>query len=459
MDPKEGDKVHCLRTGVAARGTVVKRVGTRIRIDFDNGGGMSWVEIKELISCEETPGQASRPAAGADVLLQTHEETRGSPEDQGERLPVGFFQMNILERQAAMAEQMGSQMRSAQQIPYMMLKRYLPKAGVPSGLVESTNSRDELLRLAAAHQVDLTALEAEAATTAAARQAAEAKKAQEAADGRAQQLETERRLRDAQEERVRALFAIYSPALLNRYVAQNIAALCRDDIFSAGGAADGDHLRISADDSFTCESMERGMVYAVESLSREQAVVRASSALRLALEAYPSKDSERMFDVRRVDEIVDALVQAGRVDEVLPPRAEELTPILPRAKGGPVYAWRQGGALVPPLEAWLRVLDLDSPSRLFELARTPLSLGLPILLIESMHGLQEGEAVIKVLLLPAGQVPSAFYAAGGEAWVRTPLGGGSLRYSRSCDVQALDAAATTSAPIDSPDCSTAHRDR
>ena len=67
----EGEVVHFVLKGVAASGTVVKRVDARVRVEVSDGvtftssdsthGGTRWVEVKDLMSA----GDAAAVASGA----------------------------------------------------------------------------------------------------------------------------------------------------------------------------------------------------------------------------------------------------------------------------------------------------------------------------------------------------------------------------------------------------------
>jgi len=310
-------------------GSVVKRIGMRVRVQH-NDGKLSWVEVKDIsaASALEKTDQTGEAAVVAPDIggSQTHtrEDVHQQLEQQG-GLPDGFMRMDILERQAAMAEPAAT---AGPPISYAKLKRYLPEAGVPAGLVASASSRDYLLDLATSHQVDLSALRAEAAVEGVARQAAEAQRAQEAAEALAQQNEAKKQRQTEEEERARALFAVYSPALLQQYVSENLEALCRDRIFHSFGStsADGHHLRLSEDGAFELIGMERGMVYDAQPLSRDEALAQGFSTLRTALEAYPSTNGGDMLDVGRVGTIAQALVEAGR---------SQSEGLLPEARGYP----------------------------------------------------------------------------------------------------------------------------
>ena len=68
---QEGDVVQYVVKGVVQRGTVIKCVGTRVRVAHEDGGGAGWVEITDV-----TAGQAQMVMAALEVEAQAGSATR-----------------------------------------------------------------------------------------------------------------------------------------------------------------------------------------------------------------------------------------------------------------------------------------------------------------------------------------------------------------------------------------------
>jgi hypothetical protein len=99
LDVSDSEVVHVLRKGTATRGKVLKRAGTRVRVEFEADGSTSWVESKDLLTAE---------AAQAQEAWLAEETSKSTPATRSHRDFVGLLGVNPKSSQSAPCKASGN---------------------------------------------------------------------------------------------------------------------------------------------------------------------------------------------------------------------------------------------------------------------------------------------------------------------------------------------------------------